>query len=58
MNWKWLRNEGGVMFCQVCKEEGNTASARVSEKIINFVKSTANFKLHTLKDYGVSKLHR
>ena len=30
MNREWLRNEGGVMFCQVCREEGNTASEKVN----------------------------
>ena len=57
-SWKisrdWLKNEGGVMFCSVCREvdEGEKTTNN------NFVKGTSNLRLENVKDHEKSKFHR
>ena len=57
-SWKvirdWLKYEGGVMFCSVCREvdEGEKTTNN------NFVKGKSNLRLENVKDHEKSKFHR
>ena len=50
INSKWLCYEKGDMFCSISREGGE-----IGKKMNAFVKGTANLKLETIKDHGISK---
>ena len=60
INREWLKYEGGVMFCSICRgEEGDSSqTGAASKKVNSFVQGTTNFKLETIKDHEISKAHR
>ena len=52
INRDWLRYEGGLMFCSVCREVEGEKSTN------SFVRGTSNLNLENVKNHEKAKCHR